>query len=277
MTEDNKSVNTEFQSEAAVRAFCRWVLRIPVPDDKLTEYATAKEKKAFVEKRNRRLKTQIDDICGITLKSANVQAIDAPYFKIVKAKYKNPLSSGGSAIANSRFNFKSNDELRNRTIYFGQDKICCYTELFHLDIQRDNYISTLLQASSVLSQTELEKSEFKKYKYCVYEYEVKVQNVLILTSQSTYKALGIPDRVVKDEWYSVNDDYEIPTAGQLLGTIAKKHGFNGILYTSVRNQTKSNLVLFEENTGELKFSSKSKVDLDTEKLFKDITQRNSGS
>ncbi len=85
---------------------------------------------------------------------------------------------------------------------------------------------------------------------------------------STYKALGIPDRVVKNEWFSLNDELEIPTSGQILATMAKKKGFKGILYASVRTQTSSNLVIFEENTGPLAFRLLQESDFDPTQFFK---------
>ena len=109
---------------------------------------------------------------------------------------------------------------------------------------------------------ELEADEFKFPEYFIYEYDVSLNNVLVLTSESTYKALGIPDRVVKNEWFSINNQFEIPTAGQILATVARTHGFQGILYTSVRTQTTNNLVIFEENTGPLNFNLINKTDLD---------------
>lgn len=66
-------------------------------------------------------------------------------------------------------------------------------------------------------------------------------------------AIGISQSAFMNEWYDLNEEYEIPTSSQLLATAAKHHGFSGILYKSIRYQVDSNLVLFEENTGELKF------------------------
>lgn len=86
--------------------------------------------------------------------------------------------------------------------------------------------------------------------------------IVVLTSDPTFKAMGITTSVARDEWYPINDRWDIPTAGQILGTVLRKSGFNGILYTSVRNQSKNNLVLFEDNLGRLEFEEISSVDLD---------------
>jgi hypothetical protein len=56
-----------------------------------------------------------------------------------------------------------------------------------------------------------------------------------------------------NEWYDFNEEYEIPSASQILGTIARVHKLKGILYKSVRYQTESNLVIFTENAGDLHF------------------------
>ncbi len=87
--------------------------------------------------------------------------------------------------------------------------------------------------------------------------------ILVLTSEASFKAIGIADRVVKDEWYSINQDFDIPTSAQILARIIKNLGHNGILYSSVRNQAKNNLVLFEENTGALDFPEVNRYPLDT--------------
>lgn len=151
-----------------------------------------------------------------------------------------------------------------RAIYFGQDKSCCYAEKFHLDVQKFNYSKLIDRKDEDL------EAEFKFEPHEIHEYRIAIENVLVLTSEASYKALGIPDRVVKDEWYSVNDDFEIPTAGQILGRAVKNKGYSGILYTSVRSQFKNNLVLFEENTGHLEFELVSKRPLVPEAFESDL-------
>ncbi|MFN8945104.1 MAG: hypothetical protein ACK5WZ_10835 [Pseudobdellovibrionaceae bacterium] len=163
----------------------------------------------FYEKRARRLSVQLDDLSSLNFTSPITCPIkEVSYYKIVKTSYTKPLSSIGSVQANSRFNFKNIDELATRVVYFGQDKPCCYAEKFHLDIQKYNY-------SQLIKRSEEEKMfEFEFEPHEIHEYKVTIDNILVLTSDASYKALGIPDRVVKDEWYSVNDDFEIPTAKQ---------------------------------------------------------------
>ena len=66
-------------------------------------------------------------------------------------------------------------------------------------------------------------------------------------------AIGVIPSSFMNEWYDINEEYETPTSSQILGTIARIHGFNGIMYNSVRHQIENNLVIFEENAGELDF------------------------
>jgi hypothetical protein len=242
-----------FNNEKEAEAFCKWYLRITV--DKVADEYSEEEWELFLKRRERRLKVAIDDLSKLHLESAITSSVNkCTYYKIVSEKHKNPLSSQGSFKSNSRFNYKNNELFRNRVIYFGQDKYCCYSELFHLAIQRSNYAQLIERQPSDVS------TEFKPLEYKIYEYTLPdLDNILVLTTEATYKALRIPDRVVKDEWFSINDEFEIPTAGQLLGTIARINGYKGIMYTSVRDQTKSNLVLFEENVGELKIEHNSEV------------------
>lgn len=250
-------VDGEFNfTEAEASGFCKWYLRQTV-GDVTDEFTTEEERQKFLLQRERRLQIQLDELLHLTFDHPIVCEVDKkPYMKIVKASHAKPLSSVGSTIANSRFNYKNLQPLATRSIYFGQDKFCCYAEKFHLDIQRRNY------AQLVQRTVEEQQYEFVFEPHEFHEYAVHLDKVLVLTSEASYKAIGIPDRVVKDEWFSVNDDFEIPTAGQILGRVAANSGYQGILYTSVRTQTTNNLVVFEENTGPLQFKLLNKIALD---------------
>lgn len=87
----------------------------------------------------------------------------------------------------------------------------------------------------------------------VYEYDVAIDNVLVLTSKPSCDAINITLGTYQNEWFEVNDEYDIPSSSQILGALVKKHGFSGIMYTSVRHQLQHNLVLFEENSRSLDF------------------------
>lgn len=243
-------------TDAKAKAFCKWYLRTTVADVE-DEFQTEDERKSFLEQRERRLAVQLDDLLDLNFNSPITCSIEnKPYVKIVNSVHTKPLSSEGALRASSRFNYKNLSELATRSIYFGQDKICCYAEKFHLAIQKQSY-------AKLVGRTDQEAEfEFKSPKWEIHEYRINIDKILVLTTESAYKALGIRDRVVKDEWYSVNDDFEIPTSGQILGRVLSQNGFKGILYTSVRSQTHSNLVIFEENTGPLEFELLHKIDLD---------------
>ena len=237
-----------FNTISEVEAFARWYLGETTARIRPEFEGNDVEWRGFIERRNRRLQVQLDDLRNLNFKSAIPCSINKiNYFKIVNENHKQPLSSLGSMRKSSRFNFRHTDALQNKVIYFGQDKFCCAVELFHLDIQKSNYVALTGRTPEQM------ESELPQPKYKLYEYEIQVDNILVLTGTPAHKAIGIPTNVVTDEWYPINDGYEIPTAGQILATAAKKHGFKGILYTSVRTQTKNNLVLFEENTGALTF------------------------
>ncbi len=119
------------------------------------------------------------------------------------------------------------------------------------------------------------KGELSRAKFKLYEYQISLDNLLVVTSNSTFKALGIPERVLKDEWFHLNFEYDIPSSSQILGAIARAQGYKGILYTSVRHQTKNNLVLFEENLGEIDMTVKkiNETDFDLERHEKTIGLR----
>jgi len=235
------------RSEKEAEAYIKWYLRVSVHDIQ-DEFESDKDRESFLKRREKHFSIQLDELSNVSFSSA----IPCPqekqkWFKIVREIHKDtPLSSKGSHIRSSRFNFKNADKLLNRVIYFGETKEVCFSELFHLDIQKNNY-NALAEIPKKFRAV-----QFKFPKCNIYEYEVSLNNILVLTSEPSYKAAGISDRVVKNEWFSINNEFEIPTASQILGTLAKNKGYNGILFASTRSQTKRNLVIFEKNTGELK-------------------------
>jgi len=259
-------------TEPEAEAFCTWFLRESVTDVR-DEYDDDDEWAAFNNRRIMRLQIQLDDLRTANFDSPITTNITSTYYRIVNTKHPTPLSSEGSFKSNTRFNYKNSDDIRNRVIYFGQDKRVCYMELFYMAIQEKSYksiLETFLQEGELKSENPIaegdkfdpSKSELEAYKYKIYEYDLDIQNVLVLTSDSTFQAMGISHRVTNNEWFSINDEFQIPTAGQLIATSAKNRGFNGILYSSVRHQSKQNLVLFEKNVGELKLTPKNIINLD---------------
>jgi len=255
------NLDLSFKTTAEIEAFCSWYLGATVNQVRNEFQGDDALWLEFITRRDRRLKVHLDDLKNLGFDSAIPCAIEGKsYFKIVNATHKNPLSSTGSDKKSSRFNYKNHEKLKNRVIYFGQDQACCHAEMFHLDVQQANYVELTKRTDDQM------RDELPLPKYLLLEYQVKAENILVLTGSPAYKALGVPVSVVTDEWYPINDEYEIPTASQILAAVVKKHKFNGILYTSVRSQTKFNLVLFEENTGELHFNELSRQPFDPKAL-----------
>ncbi|QLY25276.1 RES family NAD+ phosphorylase [Bdellovibrio sp. KM01] len=230
-----------FKSPSEVKAFAKWYLGTNItatPDD---EFSSEQEKDDFLYRRSSRLEVEVDNLRDININSAcDTSYQDQTIFRLCKESHQ-PLSTVGSDRKSSRFNFKESALFKNRLLYLGQDKECCYGEIFHNDYMTQCY-------------PEFEQpraDELPRAKYKIVEYQVSVPDILVVTSSSTFKALGIPQGALKDEWFELNLNYNIPSSSQILGAIARAHGYNGILYCSVRNQTKNNLVLFEDNVGEL--------------------------
>lgn len=242
---DLNSPDISFKTERQVEAYSKFFLSLN-PIDAASEFQTEEEINDFNLRRERFLKTQLNYLRGVDTSKANSNRIEGQYFKVVNASHK-PLSSEGAAKASSRFNYRDNPFLRNRAIYFGKTKRCCEIEKFHLEYQRE----VLRNHFKPNHNEESEQVLFPKH--LVKQYEVKIDNILVLTSKPSWDAIGITQGAFMNEWYDLNEDYEIPTSSQILGTIARAHGFNGILYKSIRHQIDSNLVIFEENTGALKF------------------------
>ena len=248
---DANSADLTFKTEAQVNAYARFFLDSnPLETEK--EFLNDEDRSEFDIRRERNLKSQLDHFKEIDFSKANKNRVDATYYKIVESQHSKPLSSVGSISKSSRFNYKNNPLLRNRSIYFGKTKLCCEIELFHLDYNREVLRKTYLEAKS--------SDDIQFNRHTLYEYDISIDNILILTTKPSLNAISVSASTFMNEWFDINDTYEIPSASQILGTIARIQGYKGILYKSVRYQLENNLVIFEENTGELNFQSKSKID-----------------
>lgn len=248
---DFNSDEISFENDAEVEAYSHFFLKVR-PSQASAEFDTQEALDEFNKRRERALVTHLDELRQVDFSKANKQKIEGNFFKIVKTSYANPLSSIGSNIANTRFNFKDISLLKNRSIYFSKARTGCEIELFHLEDQR-----RMLQAR--YNGGTQNPDDIISPDYNVYEYNLSLDNILILTSKPCCDAVNIQRRVILNEWYDINYQFDIPTACQVLATMARTYGFKGILYTSTRIQTETNLVLFEENTGELTYEPTTKI------------------
>ena len=250
---DLNNNNLTFKSESAVEAYSKFFLSVN-PINALLEFKTDEEILDFNIRRERSLKAHMDFFRNVDFSKTNVIKVETTYSKICKASYQKPLSSEGANLASSRFNYKSITLLKNKTIYFGKSKKCCEIEKFHQEYQREVIKKTFSP------DYEFKDSDILFPKHVVKQYDIVADNVLVLTSKPSLDAVGLTHGSFMNEWYEANELYEIPSSSQILGTIARIHGFKGIMYTSTRYQIENNLVLFEENCGELNFKEKDSQD-----------------
>lgn len=233
----NEPKDLIFNSAAEVKAFTKWYLGTTVNDSADAEFTSEQEREDFLYRRASRLEVQVDNLRDLKIdKACATNYNDQTMFKLCR-KSQDPLSSAGSDRKSSRFNYKETELFKNRVVYFGQDKDCCYSELFHNDFM-------------TLAYPEFESiraDELPRPKYTLHEFKITTADLLVVTSSSTFKALGLNQGALKDEWFDLNLNFNIPASSQIFSAIARSHGFKGILYSSVRHQTKNNLVLFENN------------------------------
>ena len=234
-----------FKTEAEVKAFSRFFLK-EHPQNVESEFESEQEYKDFLAKRERNLMVQLDHFREINFDKSNTQNIRDKYYKIALERHKKPLSSEGSGKKSSRFNFKDEDILKNNVVYFGRTQQCCEIEKFQLEYQLE-LINSNERDDLDIAFAPIEKS-------IVYEYDVCLDKVLVLTSKPSCDAINISLGAYRNEWFELNDGYEIPSSSQILGSIAKAQGYSGIMFTSIRMQTTPNLVIFEENTDKLEFT-----------------------
>ena len=248
---DENSPEFLFRNESEVKAFSKFFLNAH-PYDSQCEFDTDAEYEDFLTRRERSLLVQLDHFVDMNFAKPNVISVKEKYYKIVPERYEKPLSSIGSTKKSSRFNYKDEEILQNKVVYFGKTQKCCEIEKFHLDYQTD-----------LIKRNESEKDELDIIftpieKNIIDEYNIDMDKILVLTTKPSCDAISIKLGTYRNEWFEINDDYEIPAASQILGAVAKRNGYNGIMYTSVRYQAIPNLVIFEENTGKLTFSEISK-------------------
>lgn len=241
---DLNSSDLSFKTEKQVEAYSKFFLDSS-PIDANSEFQTQESIDLFNYNRANVIRAQLAYFQGLNFEKANARKIETQYIKIVKAKYQKPLSSAGASKGSSRFNYKELALFKNRSIYFGKTKICCEIEKFHLSYQRE------LIRKYFDKEYNHQDGEIPFSKHLVKTYDLSIDNVLILTSKPSMDAIGISEGAFMNEWYDINEEYTVPTSSQILGTMARLKGYKGILYKSVRYQIDSNLVIFEENTGEL--------------------------
>lgn len=242
---DLNSPELSFRTAAQVKAYSTFFLGtnpLEIPVD-----ITPAEEQDLELRRETSLIAQLDLFKRIDFSGANrSQQVEGTYYKLCKSHYTKPLSSEGASVASSRFNYKNNSFFKNRVIYLGRTKLGCEIELFHLEEQRENLRKKYIPGYYTPTAEDIVLPD-----YSLHEYEVSFDNILVLTSKSCADAIKIGLSAIQNEWFDLNYEYDIPSASQILGTIARVKGYKGILYKSVRYQLENNLVLFEENTGEL--------------------------
>jgi len=244
---DFNSEELSFQTDSEVEAYCRFFLSVR-PSDSTSQFETKEELEGFDQRRERNLRVHLDELRELSFGKANRSKVEGTFYKLCKSVFQNPLSSEGSARASTRFNYKEISLLKNKTIYLGKSKTGCEIEMFHLEDQR-NALKRKFDPKITLDEDEIPFPD-----YHLHEYHISLDNVLILTSKPCCDAIGIKTHVILNEWFEVNFHYQIPTCAQILATMARTQGYKGILYTSTRVQTETNLVIFEENAGELELT-----------------------
>jgi hypothetical protein len=101
-------IETELQAEA----YCKFFLRIPV--EGVDEEFNPEERQKFFKSRELQLNAQLDDLLKLNFKSPHTCQVKKNFYKIAKKSYKKPLSSDGSFLKSSRFNYKNIKQMQNR-------------------------------------------------------------------------------------------------------------------------------------------------------------------
>jgi len=253
---DENDPDLTFKTEAEAKAFSSFFLQAH-PYESQYEFETEIEYNDFLIRRERSLLAQLDHFHDIDFNKPNTISVKEKYYKIVPERHTIPQSSEGSIKKSSRFNYKDEEILQNNVVYYGKTQRCCEIEKFHLEYQLD----LIKKQENEAERDDLDILFTPIEKNIVYEYDIDIDKILVLTSKPSCDAISVKLGTYRNEWYEINDQYEIPSSSQILGSIVKAKGYSGIMYTSIRQQTTPNLVIFEENTGKLTFKEIARKDL----------------
>ena len=213
---------------------------------------------------------KIDEIIG-AIDSTKSENLSCDFGRIVSSKFAaDPLSGVGSVLLppGGRFNIAKSSSFSSYFIglYLAEDYETAFTEKYHR--------TTEDQSENDLKNFALQPNESFSFN----RVRVKLENYIDLTNDNTLiaftdaiKDITIPDyyknlgkklkieltmatdsEVVKSFFF--NEHYPVwaawldqPAPSQLFGHYCKLAGVQGILYPSVRNKTKNNLVVFPDN------------------------------
>ncbi|MBP9680558.1 MAG: RES family NAD+ phosphorylase [Bacteriovorax sp.] len=222
---------------------------------------------------------RIDDIIG-SIDSTKVENLNCDFGRIVSSKFAaDPLNGVGSVKLppGGRFNIAQSSSFSSYFIglYLAEDYETAFTEKYHR--------STEEQSESDLKHFALQPNESFSFN----RVRVNLENYIDLTNDNTLVAFTdvIKDIVVPDYYKNLgkklkieltmatdsevvksfffNEHYPVwaawldqPAPSQLFGHYCKLAGVQGILYPSVRNKAKNNLVVFPDNMVESNSSLK---------------------
>jgi hypothetical protein len=198
---DLNAESLSFKTTAEVNAYSTFFLNTRPIDSEL-ELKSPEEISEFNNRRETNLKAQLDHFKNIDLSMANKIKVEANYFKLCKSCFTEPLSSYGSHIASTRFNYKNYPLFKNRTIYLSKSKLACETELFHLEEHRE-LIKKKFSPTNAPTPTHPDDIEISPFN--LYEYQISLDNVLVLTSKSSCDAIKITLAAIQNDWFYLND------------------------------------------------------------------------
>ncbi len=222
---------------------------------------------------------RIDEIIG-SIDSTKAEKLTCDFGRIVSSKFAaDPLSGVGSVLLppGGRFNIAKSSSFSSYFIglYLAEDYETAFAEKFH-GVSEE-------QSENDLKKFALQPNESFSFN----RVRVNLENYIDLTNDTTLiaftdaiKDITIPDyykklghkfgievtmatdsEVVKSFFF--NEHYPIwaawldqPAPSQLFGHYCKLAGVQGILYPSVRNKAKNNLVVFPDNIVETNSSLK---------------------
>ncbi|MBY0414669.1 MAG: RES family NAD+ phosphorylase [Bdellovibrionales bacterium] len=264
-TKKNALIKNGFRSIAPSSFVESEIIRISTLNDNQREFWKNLQQH-LIEEREK----IISDIIG-AIDSTKKEGFESEYCRIVSSEFSNdPLNGAGSVLRppGGRFNLAKTSSLSNYFIglYMAEDYETAFAEKFHQSNED--------QTENLLCDFSLRPIESFSY----YRTSIKIQNYIDLTTDETLKAfiVAIKDIEAPEYYLSMGKSLNIPVTmatneillrksffnaeyplwaawldqpapSQLFGHYCREAGIEGILYPSVRNPSKKNMVLFPDN------------------------------
>lgn len=166
----------------------------------------------------------LQTIEGVNLDKAVITDIDGYYYRTTNLRYsKNPLATVGAEKYGGRYNFRPQNERSFACLYCGEEDTTATTEKFY----------------------GLKRDRAPLPPHAVFAIEVRLSNVLDLSSPRNCEAARISWEGINQPWEYFQDKLKVPSYSQKIGEFAYEHAqIEAIKFKSTKQPDRNNLAIF---------------------------------